>query len=629
MTTVGRASATGGLSRLYTWLAAAAGQGLLLGVGAVAFAVECLLLAATPPVTGFENYLVAAYPLGFWFAFAVVLIAALLVFVGATLSYSRNWRYALVLLAVNYGVFFFLPAHRGYALYDRGGSDALAHLGIARLILETDALPAVFYPAEHLLLSTLSMHGLSLPVSRYLFQFGFTLLFVGSVGVLVRELVGDERGLPAGLAAATPLVFVDFQVRIHPAIMAVMLFPLVMFLLERTRRADVASFRVVSVAVGLLVVFFHPVTTGFLAILVVSTLGFQRVYGYYRSETDPFAPDLGHVAVRTRLAGILLVTGFAWYVNFGRTQDAVGQLLGTLLDRSTESGEPTIVASQARLAQEASLSLFEILVRFVQKYGSTTLYFAVAGVFGLAVLDRIRRRSTEYTGVYVATQAAIGVAITLVFLNVNLIESDPVRVSRYAIVMSVVAVGVVFYRAASGTDGHGRRGLLVVVTVVAVVAAALGTFAGTTYWPNKQMTHAEYGGAEFTLAQHDPDDRVRTASLTVKTQWYITGQRSREGEPPVFQSGEGGYDLPPDLGYDENRRAADTFADGDYLVTHAYDLEFDEANYYTPEQRRTLGVYEPRHVERLDSDATVNKVYANGGFALWKVTADTSPEGDG
>lgn len=596
---------------LFERLGGELGQRLLLAVGVVALAGECVVLATVPPVEGFENSLVAAYPVPFWFLFAAVLVAAVLVFVGTTRSYTRNWRYAFGLLAANYGVFFFLPAHRGYALYGRGEADALAHLGITRELVQTGALPGVFYPFEHLLLSSLSMHGLSLPIARYLLQYGLTLLFIASVGLLVRELVDDRRGLPAGLAAATPLVFTEFHVSASPAVLSVLLFPMVLLLYERTRKHDSVGLRACYVLAGLAVVFFHPVTAGFLAILILCTVGIRWGYRRIRQTADPLEAGTELLTTRrTRLAGIVLVVGVAWYSGFGRTQRAVERIL-------SGGSYSSIVGAEAQQASQAGLSGLEIVVRFIQLYGTLAIYLAIAGLFTLVVLRWLLRREVSYAPTYIALQASIGVGIALVFMTGAFIEFNAIRVSRYAAVMSVLGVGVLLYLLSAEGDRTGQW-LVATLAGAIVVAALLGSFGGVTYAPNNHMTYAEYEGAEFVLTHHDADDTVRSSSLTSKTQEYITGEPSRPGEAPVFQNERNA--LPPALGYGANETAGETFAAGSYLVTHAYDLEFDEAGYFFPQQRERLGVYEERHVERLDDDSTVDKLYTNGGFSFWKVS---------
>jgi hypothetical protein len=300
-----------------------------------------------------------------------------------------------------------------------------------------------------------------------------------------------------------------------------------------------------------------------------------------------------------------------WLKGFHQTEVVINDLLG---------GETsaTVVQAQTTLAAEAGLSLPVLLARVVQKYGAVLLYLALAGLFVFLILNRLRQRESNYTSLFVAVQATIGVGLAMLLINFDLIERNPIRVSRYATVMAVVAVGLLLYQANANLERY-RTAVTTGLIAVIVLAVVLGSFGGLTYEPNKQMTHAEHQGAEFTLENHDTEDPVRSSSLTIKTQLYLSGERRQAGQAPAFLAERTGHGLPPGIGYGENQTVSQTFESRTYIVTQDYDLRFDEASYFTPEQRRELGVYEERHLQRLGEDRTANKLYANGGFDLWKV----------
>jgi uncharacterized membrane protein YdcZ (DUF606 family) len=266
----------------------------------------------------------------------------------------------------------------------------------------------------------------------------------------------------------------------------------------------------------------------------------------------------------------------------------------------------------------------QLALRFFQKYGVVFIVLAIGGIYALVVLYWVRRHEAAYPERYATIQYVIGGAITVAFLMIYLLAFDPIRVARYQILAAVLLCGLMLAAMSTSVRSWDEsRGLLtktrvcIGVTICLIAASFLGTFAGTTYWPNEHMTRAEYQGAEFVLSHNDPNVRVRALSLHTKMQWYVTGNRSEPGEPPVFQSGPG-YGLPPRLGYDENRTAARTFGRA-YVVTQAYDTTYYRASYYTPEQRRDLFVYGESALHHLRNDITVDRVYANGGFTVWNV----------
>ncbi|MFC7229677.1 hypothetical protein N0B31_19930 [Salinirubellus salinus] len=582
----------------------------LVTVGVLAFAVESVLLVVIPPATGFESSLIAAYPPVFWAVFTVVLVTATLLFVAAG-AFGSGWRAGFLLLAANYGVFFFLPLHRGYHLYDRSRADSLGHLGMVKEVLIEGSAPVVFYPLEHLLIAEFSMTGFELAPSRYLFSFLFTLLFIASVGILLRRLTGQSRAVGFGLLGATPLVFAEFQVRIHPAIFSFMLVPVVLYLVERIRDdhdlSDVGALLLVAAAV----VFFHPMTTVLLCLVLATVVVFQRVYRRLTTETPrPISPYLPLVVVPTAVT---------WYLGFNRTKVAVQGVLFNLFG----SGDRGLARDQLQQAQEGGLSLAQLLVRLFQKYGVVLLVCVLAGLFVLHVLLQYRRRRTSYADTYVSTQFVVGVGVTIAFLFMYLVAFDPIRVSRYMITMAVIAVGMLAYRANEGeirVSGRPVGRAVTVVVVLGIVAAALlGTFVGTTYWVNMHMTEPEYQGTEFVLDNHDPGLHVWTHHISVKMQWYIYGDRTHHFPFPMGPD----YQIPERLGYLEHDRASATYGEA-YVVTNEHDTTFYQADYFTPRQRETLFLYDESDVARMGRDPTVNHVYTNGGFEGWLVQNGTS-----
>ena len=584
----------------YAWLFGTTTQRLSIAVGVLAVAGQCLLFVLVPPATGYETSIVTAYPLSFWVLFGIGLGTVIAVLLGSAVTASRYWRHAFVLLACNYGLFFSLPLARGYAMYGRGGDDVLYHLAVIKGTVTSGFLPDfLLYPLMHLTVSELTLIGPSLEIARYLFPYVMTMLFVGSVGLLARELTDDRRALPAGLCAAIPLVLGDYQLNIHPAMLSTLLFPLVILILERIRRTESKRYVVLAVTLVLAIVFFHPVTTLFLVVLILGTVAFG--YGYRwtgRSDVRRIRPLLALVAV---------CIGFTWYIDFGRTQNAIEKIA---------SEKQSAAATKIDSAGEAALSTVDIAIRFVQLYGFVFVYFAIAGVFCLVVLYRLYRRQHEYREVFGVYQLVVGFLIATSSLVVFLSSQSPLRVSRYMIVMATIAAALLVHRVAVSIRSKNVQQLVALALGAAIVfAALLGAFAA--YQPNKHMTRAEYEGAEFMAEYPDDGLPVRSFDLTRKMYLYVTRGTGIDPYPPAYSPNQ--YPLAPRLGYDENATAAQSFGRS-YLVTQAYDTEQYTATYFTEAQQREHFFYGEADVTKMRHDPTVHKLYSNGGFTGWYVT---------
>lgn len=585
----------------YTWLFGISTQQLSLVVGILAVAVQCLFFVRVPPATGYETSVVTAYPLPFWICFGVGIGTAVLVFLGSAVTASKYWQHGFVLLACNYGLFFTLPLARGYTMYARGTDDTLYHLAMVKETVATGSLPDVLlYPLVHLLLSELTLVGQSIEALRYLLPFLFMMLFVGSVGLLLQELTDDRRALPAGLCAATPLIFGDLHFQIHPATMSFILLPITIAVIERIRQTESKRHVVLAVTFVLAIVFFHPITTLFLIALVVSTVLFGHAYNWIAQHDDR--------KLRPLLAVIALCVGVTWYINFGRTQHAIIKVV---------VGEKSAAATQVNKASEAALSTIDLLRRFVQLYGAVFIYLSIAGLFSLVILYRISQHRHRYSETYGLYQFSIGFLIAVTFLLTFLSSKNPIRVSRYMILMAVVLIALLLYRVTVRT-GRYRRLVTVLLGSSIVVAAILGAFA--TYQPNKHMTQAEYEGAEF-MAEY-PNDAlpVRSYDLTRKTYLYVTRGTDIDPYPPAYRDTDPAYWLFPRLGYDNNSTAIQSYGRS-YLVTQEYDTEQHTATYFTEAQQREHFFYGEADVARLHRDPTAHEIYSNGGFRGWYVTS--------
>jgi hypothetical protein len=572
-------------------------------VAAAAIVVLSGYIVATPPATTYEPSLVEVFPLAFWVAFGVGLAALLVTFVGAASTGTGYWKHGFVLLATQYGLFFSLPLVRGYFLYGRGHSDSLFHLTAVKELVDSGLLSGrVFYPHEHFLFSELVLVGLPVESLVSLVPFVFALAFIGGIGLFVRELTGSPAGLPLGIAAGMPLVFSKFYTQLHPSVLSFFLFPLVLLMLERGRRTNAQRYVALATVYGLAMVYFHPVTALLLVVLITSTFVFGHVYRFVTKEPVR--------TLRARLAFAILPATFIWYIGFPRTQENIREIFAA-------EGE-SAADKQADLLANTVLSTEELVMRFVELYGAVFILFAIAGVACLVVLADLLRRRPDYAESYLASEFVIGAGIAVSFIAVSLVANGPIRISRYMILMAMVLTALLFVRVLSWPRGVTRSAGAVLLTLLVLSSALLGTF--TVYDPNKHMTQSEHEGAFFLLEHSTGEQLVRSHSLTQKTQYYTTAGTDVRHDRTLMRTNDRypKFALAPHFGYDEYDSASVNIGAG-YVATHEYDRTYLETSFFTDEQREALFLHDEATLERMSRDRTVQKVYSNGGFETWLV----------
>lgn len=573
-----------------------------------ALLIESAYAIAVPPASGFETSVVRAYPLPFWVAFYTVIVGSIYLFVASAVSGSSAWRHGLVTIACNYALFMFLPSFRGYALYGRGKSDILGHFGYVKSILATGHFPdSLWYPAEHILVTELTLLGFPLVPTKYLLSFAFMFVYAVSVALLLREFTQRRTAFLAGLAAAVPLVYSYFHLTLHPAFLSFFLLPAALACTERYRQTASAEYFALSSLVLLLIVFFHPMT----GLFVVLFLTVAVLYIRFHRITQSGMPN----PLRSTLLLLFVPVWFLWYGSLEKTESEVRGFVEALA-----RGQPSGGAVEVSQASQAGLTTVQILMRFVELYGMIFLYASVAGLFCLYVAVQIWRGRARFAEGYATTQFGVGIAVAVTFLSVYLVAVGPIRVSRYMILAATILVALVLERALrADTSLASRSAVTVVIVGLVVVTAALG--ANAAYWPNKHMTEAEYQGAEFMIS-HDKDEvPIRSHETSWKMSVYVIGEF--DNHPGTFRDDDPRYLLAPRLGYQNNSTARETFGHS-YLATKTLDREYHTAAYFTPQQRRAMFLYNSSHLRQANSDPTVQRVYANGGFTGWYVPSPSN-----
>lgn len=571
---------------------------LIVGLAALV-ALECFHLLTVPLVTEFETSLVTAYPLSYWAAFYVTFALCIVVSLLSVKMRTGYWRHALALLLCNYATYFFLARARGYRLYGRGASDLLRHLGDVKGILDTGALPGIWYPGEHILLAELHMAGIPLEALMFPVGFAFTALYIVSVGVLLRTLLDNPAGLVVGFCVAAPLIYTELHLTIIPSTLSFFLFPVILFTVERYRRTNADAYLLLFCAFALLIVVFHPMTSVFLVILLLLTSAFTFVYSrLFDSSTNVLSPRLG-LAIPPVL--------FAWLINFRLTSDTI---LRVYTSYALESGEQT--PAQSTAGETAVLSTTEIIMRAFQVYGSIGLFMWIGGLVGLWVLYRlVRTRDLPYVEGYTTIQFSVGLGIFVVVMTGFFIIGEPVRVSRYMLLMATLSAGALLVRQLEWSQTVAPALLVACL----VTAGMLG--ANAAYEPNEHLTDAEYEGTKF-MVQFQNSEQVRAFKMTNKMEEYVLGSGDPRLYPETYITTT---TLPPKLGYGQNESAAETFGLS-YVSTKTHDREFYRAEYFTAEQQQRMFLYNETHLRMLHNDQSANKIFANSEFESWRVVPD-------
>lgn len=621
-----------GEQHVFTTIRSTAVRTLLLLAAGVCNAVVAVWLAISPPATAYEGSIYAAYPTWLWAVFLLGMAAAVLLVLRSAVDGGTDWRYGLAFVCSLYVLFHLLPVFRGWAMYGRGSADALTHVGVARTILETGSIPATdWYPVVHVLIAGLGAFGVPMGSITSVMSAFFTPLYIVSMFLLGRRLLGSRNAGLAVLICSVPLVYAEFNHSLHPAIFSFLLLPLVLAVFIGAYNSDrTLPYVVVLGLFGLTLLLFHPVTT----IYFVGMLGVSFVVraGYSRF-TDLDLRYSGEIA----LAAGLTLAWFAWFLQFAQIQRFGRRVLSSLPVVGTsggsgagggsggssgsggsEAGSETGSIAAEMFAKVRGIDSIEKLVTgFLTNYGPQFVIAALA-VAALVVTFGWYWSTREFSieDTWLAAQFGTGVVVTLVGIFLYVVSSDPIRNARYMILFGTLLAGLLLYRSlAGGLPWPSLNGPTVRVLLVVLLLSTAGLSVMTSYSDNYHLTHAEEGGSEWYY-DHRVDEVGVAADISYKMREYT--EADDYGSSKLRPYGGETSTLDKRFGYADHDSVA-TAVDGyeTYIVTKPYDTTVP--NYLDPSVRDQYTYYYESDLQRLGTDRGADRIYSNGGYTIWYV----------
>lgn len=587
-------------------------QALLVVVTVCVLAISVWVLTK-PPATGFET-MYEAYPLAFWLLLAAGIGGTGLVFLLSSLRGDGYWRTALGLACVLYFLYTVLPLSRGWALYGRGEGDVLTHVGLAKEILATDHVQIWnIYPGFHVLMAEFKLAGFEFRSIDVLFSGLFIVLYILGIYLLARQLSGRRGVALAALFVAVVPLYDKFIHTFHPAFFSFMLLPAFLYAFERYRTTEQRAYLGFGMALAIVLIISHPVTTLYALVMLVVATAVRFVANWLvDAGLDP-----------TTGASLIMVTGVGWLLWFGRFR-AIRERLLVVVGLASGPG-PTVAQTYGTQQLMMAPTLGQIVVPAIERYGPIFVVGSIAAVTVLVIFNRVRHRTATLTELWLSGQYGAGVVLALfsILTFTAVLTYNPIRNSRYAIMVATILAGLVIYwrlRAHDQVRLNHRTAVTAAVVVLVVLSIPLAVT--NSYYPTMHLTHTEADGSEWFYEYHAADSNAVSHHVSSKMQTYVRGEQySRD----VFSNIGPESPVPRYLGYRTNDTLAAT-VDGEqtYLVTKEYDTKFHESLKEFLRAERI--VYTEETIHTLGKDTTADRLYDNGGYSVWFVNGTAVPQ---
>jgi len=589
---------------------------LITGICNGSIAVWLTLL---PPATGYEGSIYAVYPPSLWALFLIGMTTAVLLILSSVLAGDRYWIYGLLFVCSLYVLFHLLPVFRGWAMYGRGSADALAHIGTAKTILNTGEIPATdWYPVTHMLIAGLNGFGVRFGAITSVLSAFFTPLYIISMFLLGRRVLGSRDAGLAVLVCSVPLLYAEFNHSLHPAIFSFLLLPIfVTVFIGAHNRNRTLPYAVLLGLLGLTLLLFHPITT-------IYTVGILSVSLIVRAGYSWFTDiELRYSSEAALLTG-LTVGWFAWFLQFAQIQRFARRVVGANTGSSGGGGggggsEATGSIAAEMIGKLQGITSVEKLVSgFLVNYGPQFIIslLAVISIIGMIGLYwSTKRYSIEDT--WLTFQFGTGVAVTLVGIVFYVVSSDAIRNARYMLLFGTLLAGLLLYRSLAGRLAWPSwNGKTVQVVLVVLLLSTAGLSVMTSYNDNYHLTHAEDQGTEWYYENRAQEPVGVTADVSYKMREYSQG--GDYGSAKLREFGSDVSPLDKRFGYGTNESVGAAL-DGyeTYIVTKPYDTEVPK--YLDPSVRAQHTAYYESDLQRLGTDRGANRIFENGGYTIWYV----------
>lgn len=563
---------------------------MLVGASALLIAVLGVLL--TPPASGYESSLYAAYHPLVWIGFAVAFTSFLSLIL--TLQYRIR---AIIGLTTLYGVLFLLPVIRGYVLVASPLSDILFHLGIISDIVARGTIPYLFYPGMPVLFSTIQLitgiGDMSLQsVSGIVLT---TVLILGSISLVQRFL--NRAAWPYALIAALPLMYGTHHISAQPWFFALLLIPLVIYLACWTEEEFRWQQITLIAVLGTALIFYHPLTTIVTITILITITTVQRLSRQQSRRTRISMPlALG--------AGLTI-----WLLYL----DRFGRLLQQLVVGQIASGGGIAYASQARNTDVTIWRIFEVAIT---QWGTAFIYTGTGGIIVLVLIvyawkARLQLRNLEQIAII---SYAVGIVFAAIFFAAQIFSRNLLRILQFAVLFSIPLLGIALWRVHVSdrlpieilkiSSEWGRSAILMGLFTCILISGLLG--GATLYADDRHLTETTMTGTAWYLDHHDQSQSTYSHRMASNIEIYYHGYTEDQSTQRVFIRGDPDLQLLPRLGYDEHETVGEWIDSGYLLTTHA---NIEQGHYTVQDETR------------LATDPAADRIYANGEYRIWKTNS--------
>lgn len=514
-----------------------------------------------------------------------------------------------------------LPTLRGYFLY--ASPDSLAHMGIGLDIARTGHPESVnVYPALHMLIAQICQVCDIPPtlVGRLLPAFLSALCAVVWMYLVGRATLPEHGQTLVAFALSSGFLLNSLHVMAYPHVLSLFFVLLVLYLRLDGSTRDRPAGKISLIIVLLFIPYSHPAP----AVVIVFFLLALELSAVLRRRTSDLSP-IRRVSITLPL--ISAITFFTWISSFA----LFGHKVRTLWENLSEP----LAAPHVQTLENAvgGTSTASVLVAFLRMYGDTVICCILAGIGALIVVREMwnPRESTKNLGALTAVCLIAMPLELLIFAGSRSQTIGRVINLSSAIFLSPILAAYALYQILQ----HVRQGMATAMSGITLLAFwAIGAFGiYHSPWisqPSWQITRQDVRAIEWFLRNKDDDVSFSAMGYPHGVPYVTLGHHETTTRAdltePVLQMLHDLEDvLPTGFGYGRWATLGEALEEDRYLLI-ARRFEIATADPHLRSEGLAVVPlfwrgFQPADFEELLQDPSVSKLYSNGEFDIWWVSA--------
>lgn len=575
-----------------------------------------IIIAITPPATGYEISIYDAYPSYFWFSIIAAISCGIGILIHQAFDKERsNWWFAglRIIIFANL-IIILLPIFRGYFISNL--ADGVSHLGMIKDIGLTGEIGnSNVYPISHILSYQLSsICGLDSRLVIKVIPSVFYLIYMAGLYLLAKEICRKFGQVLLVMTFGSVLLFTYFNYLFLPTQLFLCLVPLILFLFFRKNQSPNLSYATIFIISFLPMPFLHPLGSIFLVatflLLALSILIRRFLTKRHGIEGKTASYSLGAALVPSSIVFIIF---FMWFCNFAVFRSTVTQTYEWFV---YGYGTPLVV-TMAEQWQMASFTIPQFIDLLMRNYGHCLIFSFLSVVAIFVILRKVfSPRSSLTTGeiFFPLLFLVFGVFYISTLVGAFLMTGRSLRIFCWALMVSTVVNGIVFHEWLSKLKGKSTIICVGLLAIIIIITATVGVFS---VYPsphikqaNFQVTTMDWSGMEWFFDYKNADATMYFEQLPYRALGFIYGYDA--SKPEMVGSF---YEVPERLGYNENESLADSLDSDSYIVIS------ERVRAYKAQLWPDIGRYTLSDLNRISYDPGVNKIYSNGELDIYHVFA--------